>query len=248
MPRQPFSFLRACSHPAPAYTSRPSRLLLGYEMIRGVAPGSNRNPFHLHRRRRGDCYSDRDLHDARWNQGGYLDRCDPGFYYDWQRLVAARPALLRNSRRLDMKSRNVIGGFHFSDFIATGLDPAKSGWDKIKGMFADRVHDFCRPDWIDIHDHVDTRHRSGHGPTNVDRARCSPQPAVADHVRPRRHSDRVHVSQHRRVALGFLSNASTTRPCRKRRTKFSAITFSMKCQSGFAACCSLESSRPRWVR
>ncbi len=27
------------------------------------------------------------------------------------------------------------GGFHVSDFIATGLDPARSGWDKIKGMF-----------------------------------------------------------------------------------------------------------------
>jgi solute:Na+ symporter, SSS family len=27
------------------------------------------------------------------------------------------------------------GGFHFSDFITTGLDPAKHGWDKIKGMF-----------------------------------------------------------------------------------------------------------------
>ena len=28
------------------------------------------------------------------------------------------------------------GGFHLSDFITTGLDPAKSGWDRIKGMFA----------------------------------------------------------------------------------------------------------------
>src|SRR5205085_7914308 len=28
------------------------------------------------------------------------------------------------------------GGFNGSDFITTGLDPAKSGWDKIKGMFA----------------------------------------------------------------------------------------------------------------
>src|ERR1700752_2283829 len=28
------------------------------------------------------------------------------------------------------------GGFHVSDFITTGLNPAKSGWDKIKGMFA----------------------------------------------------------------------------------------------------------------
>src|SRR6266536_5924704 len=28
------------------------------------------------------------------------------------------------------------GGFHVSDFITSGLNPAKSGWDKIKGMFA----------------------------------------------------------------------------------------------------------------
>src|SRR3954471_2118904 len=27
------------------------------------------------------------------------------------------------------------GGFHVSDFIATGLNPARSGWDRIKGMF-----------------------------------------------------------------------------------------------------------------
>src|SRR5256714_5983471 len=27
------------------------------------------------------------------------------------------------------------GGFHVSDFITTGLSPAKTGWDKIKGMF-----------------------------------------------------------------------------------------------------------------
>jgi len=28
------------------------------------------------------------------------------------------------------------GGFHFSDFVTTGLNPAQSSWDKIKGMFA----------------------------------------------------------------------------------------------------------------
>src|SRR5438094_5539941 len=28
------------------------------------------------------------------------------------------------------------GAFHVSDFITTGLNPAKSGWDQIKGMFA----------------------------------------------------------------------------------------------------------------
>jgi len=27
------------------------------------------------------------------------------------------------------------GGFHLSDFITTGLDPARQGWDQIKGMF-----------------------------------------------------------------------------------------------------------------
>src|SRR5947209_4206660 len=27
------------------------------------------------------------------------------------------------------------GGFHLSDLIATGLDPARHGWDRIKGMF-----------------------------------------------------------------------------------------------------------------
>src|SRR5437016_12048612 len=28
------------------------------------------------------------------------------------------------------------GPFHLSDFITTGLDPAKHGWQKIAGMFA----------------------------------------------------------------------------------------------------------------
>ena len=33
------------------------------------------------------------------------------------------------------KITELHGGFHLSDFITTGLDPAKSGWDKWKGMF-----------------------------------------------------------------------------------------------------------------
>src|SRR5256714_575045 len=33
------------------------------------------------------------------------------------------------------KISELHGGFHFSDIITTGLDPAKSGWDKWKGMF-----------------------------------------------------------------------------------------------------------------
>src|SRR5438045_2141086 len=34
------------------------------------------------------------------------------------------------------KIAELHGGFHLSDFITTGLNPAKNGWDKIKGMFA----------------------------------------------------------------------------------------------------------------
>jgi solute:Na+ symporter, SSS family len=33
------------------------------------------------------------------------------------------------------KIAELHGGFHLSDFITTGLDPAKSGWEKWKGMF-----------------------------------------------------------------------------------------------------------------
>src|SRR5947199_4304306 len=33
------------------------------------------------------------------------------------------------------KIAKLHGGFHMSDIITTGLDPAKSGWDKWKGMF-----------------------------------------------------------------------------------------------------------------
>src|ERR1700747_2630116 len=33
------------------------------------------------------------------------------------------------------KIAELHGGFHFSDIITTGLDPAKNGWNKWKGMF-----------------------------------------------------------------------------------------------------------------
>jgi SSS family solute:Na+ symporter len=33
------------------------------------------------------------------------------------------------------KIAELHGGFHLSDFVTTGLNPAKSGWEQIKGMF-----------------------------------------------------------------------------------------------------------------
>ena len=70
------------------------------------------------------------------------------------------------------------------------------------------VHDFCRADRGSVHHDGHTRHGSGHGAANVDCARHPPQPALADLFWPRRYPDRVHVSQHRTIALGLLSGPS----------------------------------------
>ena len=110
-------------------------LALAYEMIRGVQPGQTRNASHLHRR--DDCHRDfdRHLHDARRNQSGHLDRFHPGLDHDWQRADRGRLALLRKFPAAGTRSCNATAAFGFRDFFTTGLDPAKHGWDKIKGMF-----------------------------------------------------------------------------------------------------------------
>ena len=74
-------------------------------------------------------------------------------------------------------------------------------------MFEIGVHDFCRPDRVDIHHDGHTRHRPGHGAANVDCARHSPEPALFDLFGPGRYPDRAHVSEHRPVALGLLPGA-----------------------------------------
>ena len=86
------------------------------------------------------------------------------------------------------------GGFHFHDFITTGLDPAKHGWQKIVGHVWDRVHDFRRSLRCDLHHHGHPRHRPGHGATNADRARCATEPALAHRLRTGRYPDRFHLS------------------------------------------------------
>ena len=50
-------------------------------------------------------------------------------------LIAVGVALFRHSRRLERNRANATAVSGLSDFITTGLDPAKHGWDKIKGMF-----------------------------------------------------------------------------------------------------------------
>ena len=100
------------------------------------------------------------------------------------------------------------GGFHVSDFITTGLNPAKSGWDKIKGMFAIEYTIFAGligSTFMTMSTHGTG---PGHGAADVDRAGCAAQQALSHHVRSSRYTDRVHISQYRGSALGFLSNAS----------------------------------------
>src|SRR6266850_1031812 len=67
-----------------------------------------------------------------------------------------------------------------------------------------RVHDFCRTHWIDIHYHGYAWNRSGYGPTDVDGRGYSAQSALAHSFRNRRYSDRTHISKHRLAPLGLL--------------------------------------------
>ena len=128
------------------------------------------------------------------------------------------------------------GGFGISDFLTTGLDPAKTGWDKIKGMFETRVHDFRRIDWGHIHHDGHAWHRSGHGAAHVDCARYSPEPALAHSLRARRHPDSAHIFEHWPIALDLLSGASRFQLFPKRLTRFSATSFFTKCPLASGAC------------
>ncbi len=126
-----FLFTRLLASGARLYVAAIA-LALAYEMIPRVDARSNRNAFHLHWIHHCHRDPDRDLHHARWNQGGYLDRRDPGLDHDRKRGGCARFTLFFDSRRLE-RDRPTPGRISIiSDFITTGLDPAKSGWNKSK--------------------------------------------------------------------------------------------------------------------
>ena len=207
-------------------------LALAYEMISGARPEPDSNSLDLRRRHSCHRHSDGDLHHARRNQGRHLDRFDSGLDHDWQRARSRSACSIPPFQAAGTKSCNATAPFKVSDLIATGLDPARHGWDKVKGHVRDRVHDLRRLDRLDLHHHGHARHRSGHGAANVDRARYSPQPPLAHSLRPRRHPDRVHVSQHRIAALGLLSGPSRSDAAEDARTKPSATSFSIEMPVG----------------
>ena len=99
------------------------------------AAGPDANALDLCRRHGRDRDSDRDLHNARRNQSRHLDRSHPGLDHDRQRAGRGRRCFIPPFPAVGTKSSQRHGGFDFSDFFTTGLDPAKHGWDKINGMF-----------------------------------------------------------------------------------------------------------------
>src|SRR5262249_7631626 len=169
--------------------------------------GPNRNAFHLHRRdhRRRD--PDCDLHDARRNQSSRLD----GFYssvnHDRQCGDRARTALFHNPGWMaqDCRTPRWISSIRFHHHRPQSR---KERVGKMERHVRIGIHYLRRTDRIDIHHDGDTRHRPGHGATNVDRARRSAQPALGHFVRSGRHSDRLYVSEYRSATLGFLPDAS----------------------------------------
>ena len=70
------------------------------------------------------------------------------------------------------------GPFKVSDLIATGLDPARHGWDKVERHVRDGVHDLCRLDRGGVHHDGHTRHGSGHGAANVNGEGYPAQPPL----------------------------------------------------------------------
>ena len=99
-------------------------------------------------------------------------------------LIALGHSVLLDSGRLVHHPDGPANVQHPLDlFIATGLDPARHGWPKLKGMFETEYTIFRRPDRRHVHHHVHPRHRSGHGATDVDGARRPPQPAFPDSLR-----------------------------------------------------------------
>src|SRR6266545_3025902 len=113
-----FLFTRLLASGARLYVAAIA-LALGYEMVRGVRPDQTETLFIYIGAIKAVIWTD--VIQASIMIGsaliavGLLYSAIPG---GWNEIVQRH------------------GGFHVSDFITSGLNPAKSGWDKIKGMFA----------------------------------------------------------------------------------------------------------------
>ena len=127
------------------------------------------------------------------------------------------------------------GGFGISGFLATGLDPARTGWDQIKGMFETEYTIFAGligATFITMATH-------GTDQDMVQRMLTAPD------IRRSRRSLILSGLADIPIVLTFLSigillwtyyQAHPDPSSPKRLTRFSAITFSMRCPLACAVC------------
>ena len=110
-------------------------LALAYEMIRGVQPGQKETLLIYIGSTIAIVILTAIYTDSWRHQSGDLDRFHPGLDHDWQRADGDPVCFLRQFPGGWGEIVQRHGAFGISDFFTTGLDPAKHGWDKIKGMF-----------------------------------------------------------------------------------------------------------------
>ncbi len=127
------------------------------------------------------------------------------------------------------------GSFGLSDFFTTGLDPAKHGWDKIKGMFEVEYTIFAGL----IGSTFMTMSTHGTDQDMVQRMLTAPD------IRRSRRSLILSGLADIPIALTFLTiglllwvyyQAHPDRPCLKRLAKRFATSFCTKCRSACAGC------------
>ena len=108
-------------------------LALAYEMIRGVQPGQKETLFIYI----GSTIAIVILTAIYTTLGGIKAVIWTDFIQASIMIGSALIAVGLLYSAIPVAGRNVQrhGGFGISDFFTTGLDPAKHGWDKIKGMF-----------------------------------------------------------------------------------------------------------------
>src|SRR5215470_6847702 len=128
-----FMFTRVLASGARLYAAAIA-LALAYEMIRGVQPGQKETLFIYI----GSTVAIVILTAVYTTLGGIKAVVWTDFIQASIMIGSALTALCLLYFAIPggwHKIADLHGGFHLSDFIATGLNPAKSGWEKWKGMF-----------------------------------------------------------------------------------------------------------------
>ena len=144
-------------------------LALAYEMIRGVQPGQKETLFIYI----GSTVAIVILTAIYTTLGGikaviWTDFIQASIMIG-SALDCARVTLFRHTRWLS-SNRSTSRRVRLFRFLHDWFGSSQAWMVEMERHVRDRVHDFCRLDWLNLYDHGDARHRSGHGPAHVDRA------------------------------------------------------------------------------